>query len=334
LIVSFSDAPVLEFIFQTVIITFLLLLFGEIMPKIYATQNALPFARKVASIFPFLLKLFSPFSYLLMSSTKIVNKRVSKYQKTNISVSELSHALELTGENITEDKDLLEGIVRFGSISVVQVMTPRMNIVDIDVESGYDEILRLIAKKGYSRMPVYAGSCDDVQGILYIKDLLPYLNEKNDFEWQKLIRKAYFVPETKKIDDLLKDFQQNKTHMAIVVDEFGGTSGIITMEDILEEIIGDISDEYDTDDKTFKKLDNNTYIFEGTIFLNDFFRITGVNEEDFAEIAGEADSLAGMILELKGEIPREKEKIEYNHYIFEILSADNRKIKKVKFQIK
>jgi gliding motility-associated protein GldE len=303
------------------------------MPKIYATQNPLKVALKVCPVFPFLLKIFSPFSAILVGSTNIVNKRIAKYRKTNLSVSELSHALEITGGDRTEDKEILEGIVKFGNTSVDEVMTPRINVVSVDIDDDYPSILKKIAGFGYSRMPVYAGSQDNVKGILYIKDLLPYLKKEDHFCWQTLIRPAYFVPETKKIDDLLKEFQQSRIHMAIVIDEFGGTSGVISMEDILEEIVGDISDEYDNDEKQYVKLNNNTYIFEAHVLLNDFFRITGVDEEDFSDIAAGADSLGGMILELTGEIPRKNEKIVFKHYIFEIVNADDRKIGKVKFQI-
>ena len=334
LIVSFGNALIVEFIFQTVIIAFILLVLADIIPKIYATQNALKVTLKVSPVLPFLIKIFSPFSAVLVGSTNIVNKRITKYRKTNISVSELSQALELTGKNIIEDKEILEGIVKFGNISVDEAMTPRINVVSVDMHDCYDAIIKKIAEFGYSRMPVYAGSQDDVKGILYIKDLLPHLNKDKNFRWQALIRSAYFVPETKKIDDLLKEFQQNKIHMAIVIDEFGGTSGIISMEDILEEIVGDISDEYDNDEKQYKKLNNNTYVFEAKILLNDFFRITGVNEDDFEPISSGADSLGGMILELTGEIPRENEKITFKHYVFEIVNADDRKIEKVKFHIK
>ena len=334
LVISFGNAVAVEFIFQTIVIAFILLVLGDIIPKIYATQNALKLTLKVSPVLPFLMKIFSPFSAILVGSTNIVNKRIAKYRKANISVSELSHALELTGNNITEDKDILEGIVKFGNISVDEAMTPRINAVSVDIHDSYDAIIKKIAEFGYSRMPVYAGSQDNVKGILYIKDLLPHLNKENNFRWQTLIRPAFFVPETKKIDDLLKEFQQNKTHMAIVIDEFGGTSGIITMEDILEEIVGDISDEYDHDEKRYKKLNNNTYVFEAQILLNDFFKITGVNESDFDSISSGADSLGGMILELTGEIPRENEKIAFKHYVFEIVNANDRKIEKVKFHIK
>jgi gliding motility-associated protein GldE len=331
--INFGNALILNFIFQTVIITFILLLFGEIMPKIYATQNALRLVYKIVPVFPFLMKIFSPLSIILVSSTSIIDKRLRKHQKSNISVNELSHALELTGENIKEDKDILVGIINFGSVTAAEAMTPRTNVVDIDIHTDFRDVIGIIAEHGYSRIPVYASSLDDVEGILYIKDLLVHLDKGDDFKWQKLIREAYFVPETKKINDLLEEFQQNKIHMAIVVDEFGGTSGIITMEDVLEEIVGEISDEYDIDNDNHQKLDENTYIFEAQILLVDFFRATQVKAEDFDEITVDADSLAGMILELKGEIPCEKEVIKYKNYTFEIISADERKIEKVKFQI-
>jgi gliding motility-associated protein GldE len=333
LFLDFSS-HLLQFLFQTVFITFLLLLFGEIMPKIYATQNAKKFVLKFAVVFPFFMKLLYPFSAILVASTNIVNKRMAKHNHANISVTELSQALELTGDNIQEDKEILEGIINFGNISVVEIMTSRVDIVDISIHSNYTDLIDKIIEHGYSRMPVYAGSHDNIRGILYIKDLLPHLEKNENFRWQSLIRSAYFVPETKKIDDLLEEFQKNKIHMAIVVDEFGGTSGIISMEDILEEIVGDIRDEYDNEEKIYQKIDDHTFIFEAKILLHDFFKITEINEEDFAEISNDADSLAGMILELKGEIPHEKEEIVFKNYIFEIITADNRKIEKVKLHIK
>lgn len=247
---------------------------------------------------------------------------------------ELSQALELTSNSKDEDTEILEGIIKFGNIQVVDIMTPRVDMIDIDIKTTYKDLLNIIIEHGYSRIPVYSGSRDNIRGILYAKDLLAHLDKPANFRWQSLVRSAYYVPETKKIDDLLNEFQNTKVHLAIVVDEYGGTSGMVTLEDILEEIVGDISDEYDEEEKLFTKLDNHTFIFEAKIQLNDFFKIAEIEETDFIKVTDEVETLAGLILEIKGEIPAKNEQIEYNHYVFEILSVDNRRIKKVKLSIK
>lgn len=326
-------SPVAEFLIMTVILTFLLLLFGEIMPKIYSVQNTLKFARFSAPITAVLKKIFKPLTWLLVRSSFFVNKTVAK-QKHNISVDELSQALELTDKKeISDENNILEGIIRFGEESVKEVMTPRLDMVDIDIKSSFRELLKMIVENAYSRIPVYSGSRDTIKGILYIKDMLPYLDKPDNFRWQSLIRPAFFVPETKKIDDLLKEFQTNKVHMAIVVDEFGGTSGLITMEDIIEEIVGDIQDEYDEDEKLYVRQSDNTYIFESKILLTDLYKVLDVEPEEFESYAGDSDTLAGMLLEVKGEFPAVHEHIKIGKYDFEILNVDKRRIVKVKLTI-
>jgi putative hemolysin len=333
-LINFGTAPVLGFVFQTVVITFLLLLFGEILPKVYASQEGKKVAAFTAPLHIYLLKIFKPFINILVNSTSALNKRLARHNKSNISIDELSHALELTSGKNDEDTDILEGIIKFGNIQVIDIMTPRVDIEDVDIKTPYKKLLDKIISTGYSRIPVYSGSHDNIKGILYSKDLLPHLDKPDAFRWQTLIRQAYYVPETKMIDDLLNEFQKNKVHVAIVVDEYGGTSGLVTLEDIIEEIVGDISDEYDEDEQLFIKLDNHTFIFEAKILLNDFFKIDEINEDDFTKITGEVETLAGLVLELKGDIPSKNERIGFSKYVFEIVSVDNRRIKKVKLYIK
>lgn len=333
-IFNFEKAPILGFIFQTIIITFIILLFAELMPKVYATQFAKKTALKTVPVLVALGKLFKPFVNLLVNSTSIVNNRLARHSRANISMDELSQALELTSNNKDEDTEILEGIIKFGNIQVNEIMTSRVDIVDVDIKLNYNQLFDIIIKSGYSRIPVYSGNRDNIKGILYSKDLLPHLDKPANFRWQSLIRPAYYVPETKKIDDLLNEFQENKVHLAIVVDEYGGTSGLITMDDILEEIVGDISDEYDEDQPLYTKVDNHTFIFEAKILLNDFFKIDEIQEDDFAKVTEEVETLAGLILELKGDIPKKNERIDYGRYVFEVIAADDRRIKKVKLYIK
>lgn len=329
-IIHFGNARWLEFLCITVILTFLLLLFGEIMPKVYSRQNPLRFCRKVAGGLTRLNKLLRPFSAVLMSSGVLAEK-VPLKDNHKLSVGELEHALELTDKDeIKDEKSMLQGIIRFGDETAKEVMTSRQDVVDLDIRSTYDEVLRSIIDNNYSRIPVYQDNTDNIRGVLYIKDLLPHLSKPANFRWQSLIRPPYFVPETKKIDDLLREFQENKVHMAIVVDEFGGTSGIVTMEDILEEIVGEINDEYDDEEKYFTKLNYNTYIFEGKTLMLDFCKTLGADDEEFAEVEGDADTLAGLLLELKGDFPSIHEKIDYKNYTFEILKIEERRISKVK----
>lgn len=334
-LIDFSEAPIFGFVFEVVVITFALLLFGEILPKIYASNNAIAFARFMARPLSLLSTLFYPLSALLIKSTSLVNKRMLKHKHNNISINDISQALELTDEEeISEDKTILEGIVKFGNTCADQIMTPRIDVVAVDMLTPLDKLIDLINVNGYSRIPVYADSFDNVKGILYIKDLLPHFNHGDTFRWQTLIRPPYFVPENKKIDDLLQEFQKNKVHMAIVVDEYGGTSGIISLEDVLEEIVGDIIDEFDDDDRLFTRIDNSTYVFDGKTQLNDFYRICELEDTFFDDVKGEADTLAGLILEMKGEFPTPNEKIEFNEIEFTIELMDKRRIKKIKVAFK
>ena len=329
-VVDFGDSVIVEFLVITVILTFLLLLFGEIMPKIYSAQHTLRFCRFAAPIIAMLKKVFSPLSNLLVRSTFIVNKCVAK-RNYNISVDDLSQALELTDKTeISEESNILEGIIRFGGETAKEVMTPRLDMVDLDISSTFKDVLDCVVENGYSRVPVYEDSRDNIKGILYIKDLLPHLKKDADFKWQNLIRSAYFVPETKMIDDLLRDFQANKIHIAIVVDEFGGTSGIVTMEDIIEEIVGEINDEYDEEERSYVKINDHIYVFEAKTLLSDFYKILKIDVDAFEDVEGDADTLAGLLLEIKGEFPKLHEKLEYEHYQFEVLEMDARRILKVK----
>lgn len=329
--IDFGGSEVLEFLFMTVLLTFLLLLFGEIMPKIYSAQHTLKFCRMVASSFVIIEKLLWPISSFLVRSKTLATKVVQTNGSRTISVDELEQALELTDKkDIAEEQNMLEGIIRFGGETAREIMTPRMDVVDLDINTPYPEVLQCIVDNNYSRIPVYAKSKDNVKGVLYIKDLLPHLNKPANFRWQSLIRPPYFVPETKMIDDLLRDFQSNKVHIAIVVDEFGGTSGIVTMEDIIEEIVGEINDEYDEEERQYVKLNKNTYVFEGKVLLTDFFRIVKLDDDFFDDVQGEADTLAGLLLEIKGEFPAAHEIISYNGVKFEALEVDQRRILKVK----
>ncbi|SHJ25601.1 gliding motility-associated protein GldE [Bacteroides stercorirosoris] len=325
-------SAIAEFLILTVILTFLLLLFGEIMPKIYSAQKTLAFCRFSARGIWMFRSLFYPLASVLVRSTSFLNKHFAR-KNHNISVDELSHALELTDKaELKEENNILEGIIRFGGETAKEVMTSRLDVVDLDIRTPFKDVLKCIVENAYSRIPIYSENRDNIKGILYIKDLLPHLN-KSEFRWQSLIRPAYFVPETKMIDDLLRDFQANKIHIAIVVDEFGGTSGIVTMEDIIEEIVGEIHDEYDDEERTYAVLNEHTWVFEAKTQLTDFYKITKVDEEAFDEVAGDADTLAGLLLELKGEFPALHEKVTYGHYEFEVLEMDNRRILKVKFTV-
>lgn len=326
-------SPVAEFLVLTVILTFLLLLFGEIMPKIYSAQKALSFCRTSAPGIYLLEKIFRPVSSVLVRSSAFFNKYFAK-KNHNISVDELSHALELTDKaELSEENNILEGIIRFGGKTVKEVMTSRLDMVDLDIRSSFNRVLECVVENTYSRIPVYSGSRDEIKGVLYIKDLLPHVSKGDNFRWQSLLRPAYFVPETKMIDDLLRDFQANKIHIAIVVDEFGGTSGLVTMEDIIEEIVGEIQDEYDEEERTYVVVNDHTWIFEAKTTLTDFYKITKIDEEEFERVVGEADTLAGMLLEIKGEFPSLHEQLVYRNYEFEVLEMDSRRILKVKFTI-
>lgn len=328
--IDFSAAPVLGFVLETIVLTFLLLLFGEIMPKIYAQKNSLRFVRFSASILSGVERFCRPLSNILVTSTSLINKTLSK-KKYDISVDRLSKALELTSTEISEDKEMLAEIIKFYNKTADEIMTPRLDLEDIEIKTSFRGVVDFIVKSGYSRIPIYAGTEDNIKGILYIKDLLPYIDKPDTFRWQSLIRPAYFVPETKKIDDLLEEFRTSKIHMAIVVDEFGGTSGIVTMEDILEEIVGEISDEYDEDERQFIRLADGSLIFEAKILLTDFFRVIEIEPAEFGKLTEEVETLAGLLLEIKGDFPRRREIIDYKDYRFQVLEVDNRRILKVKF---
>ena len=328
---DFSRSPVWGFIIQVVLVTFVILLFGEIIPKLYANRSQVKMAIFMATPLTLLTYLFRPLSLLLIKSTSIISKRIAK--KDGLSIDQLSKALELTEDaEINEEKDILEGIIRFSNIDVIDIIRPRINVVAVDIEDHYDEVRSTVIEHGYSRLPVYKDNLDTIEGILYVKDLLAHLQESENFQWQSLIRPAYFVPETKKVNDLLEEFQFKKVHMAIVVDEYGGTSGIVTMEDILEEIVGEINDEYDEKEETYIKIQNNTYIFEACTLLNDFIKIVEADQDSFKDIEGEADTLAGLILEIKGELPKKNEIITYQQHKFTILDVDNRRINKIKYE--
>lgn len=326
---DFSQNPTLGFVIQTVIITFILLLFGEILPKIYANNRSLPFSRLMAYPLYLLSRLFKPLTYFLVRSTNFVNRKLAKSHQ-NFSRDKLSTALELTSEELNEEKELLEGIIKFGNISVADIMISRVDITDIDIKMDFQTVIKTIVDSGYSRIPVYSEGPDKIKGVLYIKDLLPHL-QKDAFKWQSLIRPPYFVPETKMINDLLEEFQTNKTHMAIIVDEYGGTVGIVTLEDILEEIVGEISDEFDVPERSHTQNPDGTFVFEGKTPLHDFCKITKLNEDLFDHVRGEADSLAGLLLEGHGEMPQRFDEITVLDYRFKVLSADDRRIIKVKY---
>ncbi|MBN2485027.1 MAG: gliding motility-associated protein GldE [Bacteroidales bacterium] len=329
----FDQNPVLGFIVQVVVITFLILFISEVFPKVYSNRFARSAALFASPAMLFFTRLFWPISSVLIRSTGIVNRKLAK-KKLNISIDDLSDAIDLTEVSLTDEKTILKGIVKFGNIYVSEIMQSRMDVIAVDINTSFDNLLKIINESGYSRIPVYKDSFDDVKGILYIKDLLPHLEKQTNFRWQGLIRPSYFVPESKKINDLLKEFQLKHIHMAVVVDEYGGTSGIVTLEDILEEIVGEISDESDEDDLPYKVIDNNNILFEGKVLLNDFYKVTAADDNVFDEIKGEADTLAGLILELRGEIPRIKDKLSYKQFVFEIKEVDKRRIKQILVTIK
>lgn len=328
-VVDFCDAYWLQFLCITVLLTFLLLLFGEIIPKVYSRIHPLFFCRKTVNGILFARQIFWSIGTLLLG-TDIIAERLVQKKNHVLSVDELEQALEMTDKNeIRDEKELLQGVIRFSDEMVKEIMTSRQDIVDIDIKTSFKDVIKNIIENNYSRIPIYKDSIDDVRGILYIKDLLPHLNKPDNFRWQSLIRPAYFVPETKKIDDLLHEFQANKVHIAVVVDEFGGTSGIITLEDILEEIVGEISDEYDEDENNYIKLNNSTYVFEGKTKLVDLSRYLVLSDDYFDDIE-DADTLAGLLLELKGDFPSIHESFKYKELKLEILKKEQRRISRVK----
>lgn len=333
-LITIQNAPVIEFMLQVVLISFLLLLFGEILPKLYATHFSLGFARFMALPLQVLEKVFRPLNSLLIVSTSFINTRLQKHQK-NVSMDEISQALKLTSDQeLSEEKEILEGIVKFGNKNVAEIMKPRVDVVSLDIKNSFKTVLDVIVDSGFSRIPVYVGSFDNIKGILYIKDILPHSHKGDSFNWQTLIRPPFYVPETKKINSLLKEFQKNKIHLAVVVDEYGGTSGIVTLEDVLEEIVGEIVDEFDEEDNFFTQVSENVFLFDGKTLLGDFFKISKCDDTVFDSVKGDAETLAGLILELKGEIPVLREKIVYDHFNFTIEAVDNRRIKQIKVEIK
>ena len=323
----------LQFVCITVVLTFLLLLYGEITPKVHSRKKPLDFCRRAVGGVMLVRKLFWPIETVLITSGVIAEKAIPK-ENRQLSVDDLEQALELTDKDeIKEEKSMLQGIIRFGDETAKEVMTSRQDIVSIDIKSSFADVLASIAENNYSRIPVFQDNDDNIRGILYIKDLLPHLSKPSNFRWQSLIRPPYFVPETKKIDALLSEFQENKVHIAIVVDEFGGTSGLVTLEDILEEIVGEINDEYDEDEKFYSKLNCNTYIFEGKTLLSDFCKILQIDDDEFEDVAGDADTLAGLLLELKGDFLSIHEKCDYKRFSFEVLAVEERRISRVKVTV-
>lgn len=329
-VIDFGGAYWFQFLCITVLLTFLLLLFGEIIPKIYTARDPLNFCRKAVGGIMFCRRLFWPIATVLLRTGMLAGKVVQK-ENHMLSVDDLEQALELTDkEDIKEEQRMLEGIVRFGDETAKEIMTSRQDVVDLDFKESFPEVIKCIVENNYSRIPVYQDNSDNIRGILYIKDLLPHLNKGDNFRWQSLIRPPYFVPETKKIDDLLREFQENKVHIAIVVDEFGGTSGIVTLEDILEEIVGEINDEYDEEEKNYVRVNSNTFVFEGKTLLSDFYKILKLDDTVFEDVEGDADTIAGLMLELKGDFPKLHEKIDFKHFSFEIVDMEERRIAKVK----
>ena len=324
-------SSIVKFSIEVLLVTFFILLFGEVLPKVYASRRALKFCNLMSRPLQFLTFFLTPLSFPLINLTNVIEKKLGS-KNSNFSVEILSKALELTSEGSTtkEEKKILEGIVSFGNTETVQIMKPRIDIFALSYDETYDDVLTKILKHGYSRNPVYKNSIDNIIGVLYAKDLLGFLDNK-DFNWQELLREPFFVPENKKLDDLLVEFRERKNHLAIVVDEYGGTSGIVTLEDVIEEIVGEINDEFDTDDLSYSKIDANNYIFDGKITIKDFCKVLEEpNEEKFEEYKGESETIAGFILEISGKFPKIGEKINFDRYVFTIEALDRKRIKQLK----
>jgi putative hemolysin len=330
---DFSNARVMGFVIEVVVITLIIVFFGEILPKIYSIRYAGKVVQFMAKPLDVAEKICRPVNFLLINLTSRIQQRYSQQGKL-ISMDDLSDALDLTEHGINEEKKILEGIVKFGNKAVSEIMTPRVDVIGVALKTRFKKLISMVVDSGYSRIPVYNQDLDNIKGILYIKDLIPFLGKPDSFNWQSLLRPPYYVPETKKINDLLKEFQTTKIHMAVVIDEYGGTSGIITLEDILEEIVGEITDESDNDEVFYVKLDENNYLFEGKVLLNDFFKVFNADEEIFDEVKGEAETLAGLILELKGELPRKNEVITCMGFDFTIKSVDQRRIQQIQVTFK
>jgi gliding motility-associated protein GldE len=332
--IEFPNSVILAIVFQVIAVTFLILLVGEIIPKVFATDHGLVVAKFMAFPIKVMSEIFYPLAWLLINSTSLVQKKLA-IKNPNLSINDLSDAIEITSGSLSEEKNILKGIVKFGNTNVSEIMHQRLDIQAIEIKANLSKLLSIVVESGYSRIPVFDNTLDNIKGILFSKDLLPYIRENNSFNWQGLIKPAFFVPETKKIDDLLSEFQKNKIHLAIVIDEYGGTCGLVTMEDILEEVIGEISDESDIEEEIlYKQLAQNVFLFEAKVLLNDFYKITSVDDSVFDDVKGEYETLAGLLLELKGDIPVKGDKIEYKNFTFIIESADNRRIKQIKIIIK
>ena len=323
-------SPVVKFVVEVVLVTFLILLFGEVLPKVYASRNNIKFSARMARPIWFLDQLLSPLSLPMRAVTIYLHKKLGR-QKTNISVDQLSQALEMTSSDDTtsEEQKILEGIVSFGNTDTKQVMSPRIDIFALEIEETFAEIYPKIVEKGYSRIPVFRENIDHIEGVLFVKDLIPHIHKK-EFDWNSLLREPFFVPENKKLDDLLKDFQSMKSHLAIVVDEYGGTSGLVSLEDVIEEIVGDISDEFDDENISYSQIDEKNFLFEGKINLKDFYRIVNVDEEAFEDQKGEAETLAGFILELLGNFPKKGQKIHFSTVTFTVEVVDKKRVKQLK----
>ena len=333
---DFTQYQVLSFILQVIVVTSFILIFGEIMPKIYSAFNPVKVVTIMAHPLKTLILIFYPLSSILVNSSAIIDRRISK-KGTHLSMSELSEAIELTSDENThhEDRKILKGIVKFSDTEAKEIMKSRVDVTAVDVLTSYHDLLKIILECGYSRIPAYQDSFDKVSGIIYVKELLPHLDKPDDFDWQSLLRPAFFVPENKKINDLLLEFQKMKIHLAIVVDEYGGTCGIVTLEDIIEEIVGEISDEFDTeeDEINFTKIDENNYIFEGKTLLNDFCKILEIDDAIFDDVKGDSETLAGLILELEGKIPKVNDRTKFHNFEFKIKKVSNRRIEQILVKI-
>lgn len=324
---------VLGLVIEVLVLTLVLLLFGDILPKIYAKSHHVRWALSAVRGVYALCRLFGPAAKLMALSSSIVNKVVPK-KSDDLSLDDLSHALEITDVSEAKDKNMLEEILKFGGKAVSEIMTPRIDITDVDMSCSFSELLEVVKQSGFSRIPVYDGNQDNIKGVIYAKDLLPYIGERDDtFKWQILVRPPFFVPETRMIDDILEDFRRKKMHMAIVVDEYGGTEGLVTLEDVLEEIVGEINDEYDQDESFYTRLSNDTYLFEGKTLLNDFYRVTDTDEDEFKEVEEDAETIAGLLLNIKHDFPKDKEVIEYGRFRFMVDGIDKHRIVNVKVQI-
>lgn len=327
-------SPVASFILQTVLLTFLILLFGEVFPKLYANYDNVKWTRMAAGPLSALVSVFRPLSSVLVKSSVIVKKVVPK-RSDAVTADDLEQALEITDVDSKQDKNILQGILRFGDTTASEVMTPRVDVTGLDVEASFQEVMKVVIESGFARLPVYEDTMDNIKGVLYSRDLLPYVGkeEHKDFKWQTLMREPYYVPESRMIDDLLEDFRSRRVHLAIVIDEYGGTQGIVTLEDVLEEIVGDIDDEYDDEEKTYRRMPDGSWVFEGKTLLNDFFRITELDEDEYADVTEDCETIAGMLLAIKGDFPKEKESIVYGRCRFLVLSVKNHRIVNVRVRV-